>query len=488
MSSADIIVENMKENIDNTNGKKTDQPKERVETAMKEKPDLKTEIAAREKKDRRKKMVVCVILGLFLAAAGVAGFLVFRFYDNIRSEIRIEAGEALPDAKDFLEDTDGPGTCETDISAYDTAVPGRYPVVFSWLFLKEKAELVIVDTVAPEGEARDLIVKLGEKPKPEDFIVSIKDETEVEVRYILQPDLTKEGDRSVSLVLEDRGGNQTILKANLSIYDETNVPVIKGAENLHIFTGDSVSYRNGVSVISKVDPLPTLEIDNSAVNLDQPGSYPVVYSATDKYGRTSSVTIQLQVEDKPENYEDLQTMYAMADQLLAKIITPDMNDMERLFAIFRWIRLNIPWSGGRSEHNEIQQVMNGLQGMPGDCYTDAMTMKVLLERAGFTFFVIEKNDETGMHYWLMVYYDGGWYHVDPTPVYITQFVTFLSTDAQIQIDSDKYRPHFYDRDTRMYPATPVTSPCKVTYDPQVKEYYLEVGEWLPGEDSEGLPR
>ena len=64
-------------------------------------------------------------------------------------------------------------------------------MVFSWLFLKEKAELVIVDTVAPEGEARDLIVKLGEKPKPEDFIVSMKDETEVEVRSILQPVLLR---------------------------------------------------------------------------------------------------------------------------------------------------------------------------------------------------------------------------------------------------------------------------------------------------------
>ena len=258
MSSADIIVENTKdhleENRSNTEDKKQDPPERRRETHIQEKVDLKTEIAAREKRDRRKKLAVFVILGLLLAAAGVAGFLVFRFYDNIRSEIRIEAGDALPEARDFLKNPDGPGACETDISAYDTAVPGRYPVVFSWLFLKSTAELVIVDTVAPEGETRDLILKLGEKPKPEDFIVSMKDETEVEVRYILQPDLTKEGDRSVSLVLEDRGGNQTILKANLSIYDETNVPVIKGAENLHIFTGDSVSYRSGVSVISKVDP------------------------------------------------------------------------------------------------------------------------------------------------------------------------------------------------------------------------------------------
>ena len=444
--------------------------------------DLKTEIEKRHKKDRRKRLIKwsCLVFVLLLACG--FGFLVFRFYNNLNPEIKVEAGTSLPNSKEFLEYDGWFETCDTDIKAIDPRVPGRYPVDFSWLFFHKTAELVIVDTVAPEGEVHDITCTLGEKPKPEDFIVSINDITEVEVRYVLQPDFKKEGDRSVSLVLEDRGGNQTILKANLSIYDENNTPVIKGAKNLHVFTGESVSYRSGVSVVSKVEPAPTLEIDNSAVNLDQQGSYPVTYSATDKYGRSSSVTVQIQVEDKPENYEDIQLMYEEADKLLASILTPEMDDMQKLFAIFRWVRLNIPWSGGRSEHDEVGQVMNGLAGKPGDCYTDAVTMRVLLDRAGFTSLMIEKNNETGMHYWLMVYYDGNWYHVDPTPVYITQFVTFLSTDAQIQIDSDKYRPHFYDRDTRMYPATPTTSPCKVTY--KDKDYILEVGEWTPGLNTE----
>ena len=448
--------------------------------------DLKTEIALREKRDRRKKWFWIIPLVVVLVAAAAFGFLVYRFYSNVRSEIKIEAGESLPEAKDFLMSTDGFGTCDTDIASYDKTVPGRYPVNFSWLFFTKTAELVIMDTVAPVGETKDLVVKLGEKPEAKDFIASMEDESEIEVRYVLKPDFSKEGEKNIKLILEDRGGNQTILSANLTIIDESNVPVIKGAENLHVFTGESVAYRDGVSVVSRTETEPTLEIDNSAVKLDTPGVYPVTYTATDVYGRSSSVTVQLQVEDKPENYEDMQKMYEMADQLLAELITPGMNDMEKLFAIFRWIRLNVPWSGGRSEHNEVEQVINGLMGKPGDCYTDAMTMKVLLERAGFTFLLIEKNNETGMHYWLMVYYEGNWYHVDPTPVYVNNFVTFLSTDAQIQIDSDKYRPHFYDRDTRMYPATPVTSPCKVTY--KDGDYYLEVGEWLPGENVEGVSR
>lgn len=440
------------------------------------------------RKKKRRKLILLISLGVFLIAGGVFGFLTYRFFANVRPGITIEAGEAIPGVEDFLYNP-GQGThAETDLTNIDSREPGTYPVDFTWLFFKASSELVIQDTVAPVGETRDLLCKIGDKPKAEDFVVSMSDETDISVRYVLEPTLNKEGTRNVNIVLEDKGGNQTILKANLTLYDEKNVPVIKGAEDKHIFTGDSVSYREGVTVISNVDPAPELVIDNSQVNLDKPGIYPVTYTATDIYGRTGTATIRIQIEDKPEDYDDMMLMYEKADQLLASLITPDMNEMEKLFAIFRWIRLNIPWSGGRSEHNEIQQVINGLDGKPGDCYTDAMTMKVLLERAGINHFVIEKNDETGMHYWLMVQYEGNWYHVDPTPVYITQFVTFLSTDAQIQIDSDKYRPHFYDRDTRFYPATPVLSPCKVTYNPEVKDYFLEVGDWLPGADSDGLPR
>ena len=441
---------------------------------------------ARKKKIRRRVALLSVVVVVLIA--GVFGFFAYRFFSNIRPGVTIEAGESLPSVDDFLYDP-GRGTkCDTDLTKISSREPGDYPVEFSWLFFREEAILTVQDTVAPTGEVKDMICKIGEKPKAEDFVVSMSDETDISVRYVLEPILNKEGTRKVSILLEDKGGNQTILKANLTLYDETNVPVIKGAKDIHIFTGDSVSYRAGVSVLSKLEPAPQLVIDNSKVNLDKPGVYPVTYSATDQFGRTGTVTINLEIEDKPEDYDDMILMNEKADQLIASIITPDMNDMEKLFAIFRWIRLNIPWSGGRSEHNEIQQVINGLDGKPGDCYTDAMTMKVLLDRVGIRYIMIEKNDETGMHYWLMVQYEGNWYHVDPTPVYITQFVTFLSTDAQIQIDSDKYRPHFYDRDTRYYPTTPVISPCKVVYNPEVKDYFLEVGDWLPGADSEGIPR
>ena len=420
-------------------------------------------VFVRKKKKSYVKWIIISISAVILIAGAVFGYMVWRFYDNVKETVTIEAGSQVPSAEDFLKQSMSGVSCNTDLSGIDCSKPGDHTVELAWGPFTQNSKLVIRDTVAPTGETRDLLMTVKDNPKPEDFIVSYDDVTDVTIRYVLDPDMKKEGTQTVNILLADEADNHTILKAKLTLYDENNAPVIQGAENKSVFVGDTISYRKGVSVKSSTDEEPVLDIDSSAVDLDTPGVYPVTYTATDIYGRSSSVSINVEVEEKPENYDDIVRLNEMVDQKLAELIQPGMSEIEKAFAIFRFVRLNIPWNRGRTEHDPVAQAIRGMEGNVGDCYTHAVTCQILLEHAGFVVALVEKNSDTGMHFWLMVYINGAWYHMDPSNIYIHNYVAFLSTDAQLQEYARKYRPHLYDLENSLLPSTPKTSPADVVY-------------------------
>lgn len=424
------------------------------------------------RRKRRIWIILFLVLFLLLAFGALAGVTVYRFYENIRPEVLMSAGDPLPDIDSFLVEPREYTVFIKDLSGVDNRKPGRYTVELGWGPLHKTSTLVIRDLIPPEGEVKDLTVSLGTKVQPEEFVTSFHDETEVTIRYASEPDFSRDGKRSVSVVLEDLGGNVTVLKPSLTIYDPEKVPVIEGAEDQQIYEGDSISYRAGVEVHADMDEAPKLSIDNSKVDLDHEGTYQVVYTAEDRFGRVGKETVNIRVIKKPENYGDMMKLNEMADQLLAELITDDMNEIEVLFAIFRWVRLNIPWISTGSHENEIEQATRGLEGNSGDCYTHAVAARVLLERAGFLVATVEKNSETGTHFWLMVYLNGGWYHMDPSPIYIRQFCPFLATDAQLKEYADRWRPHLYDLIPNPYPSTPLESPAEVVY--KDGDYHLTI--------------
>ena len=56
---------------------------------------------------------------------------------------------------------------------------------------------------------------------------------------------------------------------------DTEPPVIEGLHDMTVAVGMTLSYRSGVTAVDKVDGKVKLEIDASAVNLLEPGKYPV---------------------------------------------------------------------------------------------------------------------------------------------------------------------------------------------------------------------
>ena len=432
--------------------------------------ELERRRALRRKRRMQKRIFWSVVLGLLVAII-FALVVAIRFFWNVKSSVVLEAGDPVPQADAFMSSPTDSIKCLSDLSALDTAVPADYKVEFSWWFFKTTSTLSIKDTVAPVATAKNVSARMGNQVTANDFIASIDDKTHVDVSFAAAPDMTYVGTQPVSILLKDSGDNQTTLSAELTLYDDDVAPVITGAKNLTVYIGENVSYRKGIEVTDNKDPEPALKIDSTAVNLDVEGTYQITYTATDAAGNSSSVTVDVNVCPRPSNYDDIVKLNQKADELLGKILTPDMNEVQKAFAIFRWCRKNIPWYGGRvKDHDEVVQATKGLNGNSGDCYTCTVTCLKLLERAGFDAQMLERKNNLGLHYWVFVKVNGNWYHMDPSPIYINQFICFLGTDEQVKWFSTQMRPGYYDHDYSKYPATPSDPLATVKYEN--KDYVL----------------
>ena len=411
------------------------------------------------------------ILGVLLVVILLGGFATMRFYGNIKPMVVVEAGEAIPTSADFQVEEWSIIRMDTDITTLNPDQPGVYPVDFSLGPIRKQSILNIRDTIPPTGESRDLTVEKGTELKPEDFIVHMEDETEITTVFVNGPNVKSEGKQTVTIALEDQGGNRTILTSSLIVYDPERGPVIEGVQNIMIVEGENISYRDGVVVTDALDESPVLEIDNSRVDPDVPGNYQVVYRAKDKYGRTAESVACVCVEKKPENYDDMMLVESLSETMARQLAAGADTEIEQIFNIFRWVRLNVPWDNTRTARDPISQTLKGLQGQPGDCFTHAVTCKKLLDQAGFETILLERYPGPGQHYWILIHIAEGWFHLDPSPVYFNINVCFLQTDAQIQHFSDTIRPNYYRFDRTGIPFTPVTSPVKVKY--RRGDYILE---------------
>ena len=418
----------------------------------------------------RKKRRVFIILLLFVVAA--AAVLIPSGFGNIKSRIVIEAGSDVPPASAFIRRPGKSVYPVTDTASISSNVPGTYPVIIKNGFFMRTVNLVIQDTTAPTASPKPARCPLGRKIEAQDLVEDIKDVTKVDVLFASEPDFSKPGTRSVDVILEDTSRNRTRITSSLEIIEDTTPPQIHGAKAHTLRVGETISYRTGVQVTDDADPSPMLKIDNTAVDLDKAGTYPVTYTATDFSGNSSSVSVNIRVEDPPTGYEEIDKLYELADKLVAEIITDDMNEIEKAFTIFKWTRTHIPFTYENVPHNYVDQAIRGLQGKIGDCYTCSAAAKTLFERAGFEAIFMEKP--THSHYWLMVKVNGEWYYMEPTPIYLKTFMCFLGTDADLEWFNNHVKKGYYTFNHKLYPTPAKTSPAEVKY--KNGEYTLIIKE------------
>lgn len=462
--------------------------------------------------------------------------MLYPLCGGIRDTVTVEAGTVVSLSQLgglFLK-------AETDLDGLTLDVPGSYPVQLRCLWRRAECRLVVEDTLAPRGQTRDLTAFYTQIPDAADFLVSREDATEVVVSYAQAPDASIAGDQRVAILLTDLGGNVTRLEAVLTLIVDDTPPVITGVSDhrvylgtvldlsegvtvsddlddnaalvlddsavdweaagdypityraadacgneaviaamvtvirddtppkimgvtaLSVYLGSTVAYRSGIIVTDDTDPAPVLRVDSSGVDLSRPGTYPVVYTASDCVGNTTVLETAITVREAPRSYVEEDVILAAADRILEKIIRPDMTAREQVCAIYDYLDRGFYYLNQSDKSDWMQAAYRLMQTQRGDCFSFYSLSRLLLDRLGIPNLTVRRRDNpwrSGDHWWSMVSLDGGesWYHYDSTPHMASSMETCLVTDGDLERFNRSARG-YYDWDRESYPATPPERP------------------------------
>ncbi|WP_220376663.1 transglutaminase domain-containing protein [Paenibacillus sp. VMFN-D1] len=239
---------------------------------------------------------------------------------------------------------------------------------------------------------------------------------------------------------------------------DTEPPKIRGVKNLTVFIGDRVSYKTGVSVKDNHDTNVALVVDTGGVNLKKAGVYNITYMAKDAAGNVVQAEATVTVKVKPTSPLNEDELNKLADTVLAKIMTEDMTEVDKLWAIFKWTKYNIGYIDSSSHTDWRKGALQGFKQGTGDCFVFYATARTLMERSGFeTQTVIRDKGRKTKHFWSLVKVEDAWYHFDTTPT-IKKNTTFLLTDAELALFNKQFK-NYYLFDKTKHPATP-TKPLK----------------------------
>lgn len=365
----------------------------------------------------------------------------------VKKEVVMEAGGELPSVEAFLTGRATSGAGEeavlvTDIASLDNARIGDYPVRLRMGEEVYDSVLKIRDTIPPQITVRDYEGYTTSKIIPGFFMQRIIDATDVSLSFAESTDLTHPGKRSVTVIATDAGGNKTEAVAQMTLVADTDPPVIKGIKDITSIKGRAISYKNGVSVSDNADKDIKLVVDQSAVNTKVVGTYPVIYSAVDKAGNAARQTISVTIIDEGYNAA---SVYAMANQILAGIITPGMSSYSKVSAINWWVKKNVSYAEVNIQNDWVRGAYYGFTKHKGDCYIHAVTSKALFDCAGIRNMIIDSLPLRYIHYWNLVDIGEGWKHCDSTPRRDKAVILYMDDASLTAFSMTHKNSHIYDR-------------------------------------------
>ena len=292
--------------------------------------------------------------------------------------------------------------------ARDFMTAGKFPMILQSGRFTETVTLSVEVTVPPTASTRNRRAYLGKPIPASDFVYDIKHFSAVAVSYGESPDFSNVGQQTVTLLLDDEYGNQTVLTAVLNVVHDTEPPRISGQLNKEVAMNGTVSYRIGIIVTDNYDPNPRLDIDSSKVNLREPGVYTVTYTATDECGNVSTASGTITVQNIDANYVN-----KLADEILSQILTPGMSEKEKARAIFYYVDKKVSYNAGNSPREISLGAHACFVKGSGDCYVYMSGSQVLLTRAGIPNKIIRRvNGASSEHYWNLIDVGEGWHHFD----------------------------------------------------------------------------
>ncbi len=232
-------------------------------------------------------------------------------------------------------------------------------------------------------------------------------------------------------------------------------PEIHGIRDLLTEVGKPISYLGHVTATDNRDAAVELTVDPQQVNINEPGSYPVIYRAIDQAGNTTEIEAVVTVLTF---LVDPELVRAEARQVLDEILDDAMTPRDRAYAIYRYVHDSIKYIGHSDKSSEDNAAYDGLVRGYGDCFTYYATSRLLLTEAGIENLPIQRLEGVVStdHYWNLINLGEGWYHFDATPRNIEfPFDGFMRTDADLAAYyTDRHGFDYYTFDHSLYPATP----------------------------------
>lgn len=401
----------------------------------------------------KKKIIIIISVVVFLIAGTAIGL--FAYYkmqsDLVYAEVYVEAGTSACDVSEFLKH-EATGAKFTTDSQFDASVPGDYQLKIEWnmpIFGKQTYDTVlhVQDTVAPTVTLTTDAVTMytnATPPTAADLVESVNDITNCSIDFAEQYDFTTEGEFDITIVVTDTSGNTTETTIPCTLVEDITPPEITGVAPIEIAQGDTVSYKKDVEVSDNYDPNPTLEVDSSQVNVDKRGTYTVTYIATDEAGNVTEKSTTVKIVSAKIEAATEETVNAMADEILAEIITDGMSQKEQARAVFNWVVNNITYSESAGIDDLLSAAYKGMYYRVGDCTVKQKTAEVMLNRLGIKNMEIEKIRDTRGHYWLLIDIGEGWYHYDPN-LQLDGTLIFYWHDADLWEYSNTHgNTHNYD--------------------------------------------
>lgn len=317
-----------------------------------------------------------------------------------------------------------------------------------------ESNISVTDLTPPKADSVAQSIWQNDSIEASKFVTNIEDMTNVSVTYKEKPDFSLVGDQTVKLLLTDEGGNETEIESILTVVKDTESPQIYGVKDNTIYINNPVSFKKGVYVYDNRDGEISVSVDSSQVNQKVAGQYPVVYTATDSSGNTSSKEAIFTVKEMKVTMEQLEVI---ADEVLAEITTPDMTLREKAWEIYQYVNTLLTYTGVSDKTDWMYEAYNGFTNKVGDCFTYFAMSELLLNRIGMENMRVERLTKPGeaKHYWHLVNYGEGWYHFDAC-IHIPKLVSFMLTDAEMdafsaRVGKDNY---YYRFDKENYPRTP----------------------------------
>ncbi|WP_150273464.1 transglutaminase domain-containing protein [Paenibacillus tepidiphilus] len=183
------------------------------------------------------------------------------------------------------------------------------------------------------------------------------------------------------------------------------------------------------------------------------GSDPYLYYTVDNYAysyrgnsRSANVTVKVKYRETQQ-----QTAYVnqRVKQILQQIITPGMNNHQKIKAIHDWVVLHLEYDNTYRKYTAYEGLSSGSAVCQG---YSLLTYKLLLG-AGIPNKIVEgtaraEGKAAQTHAWNLVQLEGAWYHLDTTwddPVNGAEgeisTAYYMRTDAQMRRDHSWSKPY-----------------------------------------------